>query len=53
MSVTTVKVALLGVLFGFSISMIGFGDFGQLNSPATVIKSPASSQNSPASGGWG
>lgn len=35
MSATTVKVALLGVLFGFSISMIGFGDFGELNAMFT------------------
>ena len=35
MSATTMKVSLVGVVFGFCVSMIGFGDFGELHAMFT------------------
>lgn len=35
MTRTHVYVAVIGVVFGFTVSMIGFGDFGQLNAMFT------------------
>lgn len=35
MNATTIKVACLGLFFGFCVSMVGFGDFGELNAMFT------------------